>query len=120
MAKTSSSGETYVVFDKDTQNGQTFALNGSNEFNLSALTSDSADGSNGFVVNGIEDSDWSGYSVSVAGDVNGDGIADLIIGAPAADSTAMITGETYVVFGKDTENGQTFALNDSYNLTFPV
>jgi hypothetical protein len=41
--------------------------------------------------------DQSGYSVSSAWDVNGDGIDDLIIGAPAANSFA---GASYVVFGK--------------------
>ena len=38
----------------------------------------------------------SGISVAGAGDVNGDGIDDLIIGAPDAVSDA---GESYVVFG---------------------
>ena len=43
---------------------------------LSALT-----GLDGFVVNGAVAYDQSGYSVASAGDVNGDGIADLVIGA---------------------------------------
>ena len=38
-------------------------------FNLSSL-----DGTNGFQINGIDDDDRSGFSVSEAGDVNGDGI----------------------------------------------
>ena len=52
-------------------------------FNLSTLN-----GSNGFAINGTAASDSSGSSVSSAGDVNGDGIDDLIIGAPNADPTA--------------------------------
>ena len=45
----------------------------------------------------------SGHSVSAAGDVNGDGIDDLIVGAlfasPGGQSGA---GESYVVFGRST------------------
>ena len=57
-------------------------------------------GSNGFVINGIDPGDISGRSVSNAGDVNGDGIDDLIIGAPYADPNGNNrAGESYVVFG---------------------
>ena len=65
------------------------------EVALSAL-----DGTSGFTLTGIEQGDWSGYSVSSAGDVNGDGYDDLIIGAAAADPDGKQTaGETYVVYG---------------------
>ena len=42
-------------------------------------------GLNGFVVNGIDSNDFAGLSVSGAGDINGDGVDDLIIGAPSGD-----------------------------------
>ena len=48
-----------------------------------SLDLSSLNGSNGFVVNGINPGDTSGGSVSSAGDVNGDGFDDLIIGATA-------------------------------------
>ncbi len=63
-------------------------------FNLSTLN-----GSNGFIINGINAGDSSGYSVSSAGDINGDGINDLIIGAPDADPNGTFSGQSYVVFG---------------------
>ncbi len=58
------------------------------------------DGSEGFALIGIDTYDGAGGSVSAAGDVNGDGVDDLIVGAlgadPGGDSSA---GESYVVFG---------------------
>ena len=60
-----------------------------------SLALSSLNGSNGFVLPGVAGSE-SGYSVSGAGDINGDGVADLIIGAPYANSHA---GASYVVFG---------------------
>lgn len=62
---------------------------------LSAL-----DGSNGFAINGVQASQRSGSSVSSAGDINGDGIDDLIIGAPRANPDGTFSGSSYVVFGK--------------------
>ena len=38
-------------------------------------------GTNGFVVEGLNQGDYLGCSVSTAGDVNGDGFADLVLGA---------------------------------------
>ncbi len=81
-------GESYVVFGK---------VNG---FGSSLKLSD-LNGSNGFALNGIDANDTSGYSVSGAGDVNGDGFDDLIIGAETASPGGNdFAGESYVVFGK--------------------
>jgi hypothetical protein len=52
------------------------------------------------VLNGIDAGDRSGASVSSAGDVNGDGVDDVIIGAYGADPNGQSSaGESYVVFG---------------------
>ncbi|MGY0195697.1 beta strand repeat-containing protein [Leptothrix sp. BB-4] len=61
----------------------------------------------GFVIDGEADGDASGHSVSAAGDVNGDGLADLIVGAWGASAGA---GRSYVVFGK--ADGQVVGLGE--------
>jgi hypothetical protein len=80
------SGLTYVVF------GRTSGFEAS--VDLAGL-----DGTSGFQVEGAAILDFSGVSVSAAGDVNGDGYDDLIIGAPFADSNGFDAGAAYVVFG---------------------
>jgi hypothetical protein len=57
-------------------------------------------GTGGFVINGESMGDHSGWSVSSAGDVNGDGLDDLIVGAYQADSSNKSNaGKSYIVFG---------------------
>lgn len=63
-------GESYVVF------GQAGGF-------ASLLDPASLNGTTGFRVNGVEIGTASGGSVARAGDVNGDGIDDLLIGAPS-------------------------------------
>lgn len=80
------SGSSYVVF------GQKNGL-GPN-FDLSAM-----DGSDGFRIDGGKAVDLSGTSVSAAGDMNGDGYDDLIVGAYAADDGGGTSGSTYIIYG---------------------
>jgi hypothetical protein len=73
-----------------------------NAIELSTITA----GTGGFVINGESARDHSGYSVSNAGDVNGDGLDDLIVGALYADpSSKLNAGKSYVVFGKQDNTG---------------
>lgn len=58
------------------------------------------DETNYLLVPGQNANDLFGYSVSDAGDVNGDGIPDVIIGAPNVDFGGNANvGEAYVIFG---------------------
>ncbi len=77
-------GTSYVIFGTD----QPLPAN----FDLSQLN-----GTNGFAIEGINSGDVSGFSVSSAGDFDGDGIADLLVGAPGANTAA---GQSYLIFGK--------------------
>ncbi|MCE7915554.1 MAG: hypothetical protein DYH15_12995, partial [Nitrosomonas sp. PRO4] len=57
----------------------------------------------GFRLDGVTKFDYLGQSVSNAGDINGDGFGDLLIGAPKADPDGNLynnLGSSYVVFGR--------------------
>jgi len=76
---------------------------------LSTLTR----GQGGFVIQGEDPRDYAGFSVASAGDVNGDGFDDLIVGAVSADAAGnakLDAGAAYVVFGKAAGFGESIDL----------
>ena len=80
-------GESYVIFGRTS---------------LPATIDLASPGSADVTIFGADVSDYSGFSVSRAGDINGDGFGDLVIGARDADAAGnakLTAGDIYVIFG---------------------
>ncbi len=58
------------------------------------------DGTNGFYAPGFENQTSFAESVSIAGDINNDGLDDLLIGVPFASPHSFEEGSVYVVYGR--------------------
>lgn len=82
-----------------TQTGRSYVVFGTTSTDAIELSAVAA-GQGGFLLDGGPGADNSGWAVDTAGDVNGDGLDDLIVGAPYADGTVVDSGRSYVVFGK--------------------
>ncbi len=83
-------GEVYIIFGHNNLTDTTFDLNTLN-------------GQNGFKVRGVNEEDRLGYGgAQAAGDINNDGIDDLIITTPYTDPEpdSLNTGSAYIIFGK--------------------
>jgi hypothetical protein len=78
-------GRSYLVFGSPIVRSPVFAL--------------LLDGADGFAMNGIAEGDFAGISVASAGDLNDDGLEDVVVGAYAADPHGASSGQVYVVFG---------------------
>jgi hypothetical protein len=94
-------GAAYVLFGSETPLSPTFSLN-------------DLDGTNGFKLTGMGYS--AGGSVSSAGDVNGDGLADMIVGS--------FSGGATVIFGKaggwsGTFDATTMTASDGFKIVGP-
>ncbi|MBA2650081.1 MAG: FG-GAP repeat protein [Legionella sp.] len=80
-------GSAYMVFGTNTSNSL-----GNGLFNLGTII----DGKQGFVLQGSATNDLFGFALKNAGDINNDGLADMVVSAVGASSTS---GISYVIFG---------------------
>lgn len=81
------SGAAYVIFGQTDGFGATLDLT-------------TLDGTNGFKLIGAAAGDETGVCVATAGDVNGDGYDDILVGAQFSSITGTISGVAYLLFGR--------------------
>jgi len=92
------SGVVYVLYGKET--------------GFDTLTDVSLlDASEGAAIFGVTDGDATGANVWDGGDINGDGVNDIMISAPRADFDGDGFGEAHVVFGARPGLGSTLELS---------
>ena len=100
-----SAGDSYIIFGR------------ASGFGAAVDLTSVAAGAGGFVIHGQDADDGSGRSVASAGDVNGDGFGDLIIGAHSGDAAGnakVNAGDSYVLFGKSA-NPPVLTANQIFN-----
>jgi len=86
--KNSQKGAAYVIYGGET----------SSFLNRDLSTTTLNPTSTGFMITGNAANDYFGISVSTAGDIDGDGLDDIIVGAPNKNSNQ---GAAYVIYGGD-------------------
>ncbi len=79
-------GAAYVVFGRATD--------------TTVLLSNVAAGTGGFRVTGAAAGDAAGSALAAIADLNGDGLSEILVGAPGSDAGGADAGAVYVVFGK--------------------
>ena len=93
------SGTAYILFGGTGRLAALDAADGTvdGSINLANVTT-----SNGFILNGTNQGDRLGETSASVGDVNGDGFADVLIGAPYSGVSDAVNDFTYLMFGAAT------------------
>ena len=106
--------------------GETYVLFGGNFEGVALVTEADLNGNNGLVVRGIRGGvipieegeaiwgDLAGTDIDAAGDMNGDGVDDMIIGAPHTiiNPSRKGVGQAYIVYGSNSAYPARLQLSD--------
>jgi len=107
--------------DFNFQQGKAYVIYGSKGNQQGNIYTESFDLSQGFWLTGTLYSQF-GKAVSGAGDLNGDGIGDIVVGAPNTRIGTLYCGKAYVIFGSQTSlsnkdfNTQTLNSNEGFSI----
>ncbi len=106
-------GEAYIIYGKadpadEAKAGTQFGTTDTGGAMRQVLDTSMLAPAAGFIIQGDAEGDQLGRSVSGAGDVNGDGLADLIVGAYFGDDGTSNAGEAYILYGKAGTDGTQF------------
>ncbi len=90
------SGSAFVLFGSD-------GAGPAGVLQASAITT--GDGTRGYELRGLQSGDGVGQDVAIIGDINDDGIDDLVVGAPGANISFTAQGRVFVLYGNDNRFG---------------
>jgi hypothetical protein len=89
----------YTADANGTDSGAAYVLYGAATASTVTLSNAALPPAVGYVMRGASAGDFAGSSVAGAGDVNGDGRPDVVVGAQRALTGGVQTGASYVLFG---------------------
>jgi hypothetical protein len=96
-------------FTGDVQQGGAYVVYGSAGGFGATIDLTKVDGFNGFVIDGTLYQERAGVAVSSAGDVNGDGYDDLLLGDQGFDQEGHPSGASFIIYGGDFRDEAAFA-----------
>ncbi|MFO0909665.1 MAG: hypothetical protein U0794_15185 [Isosphaeraceae bacterium] len=117
-ANTSGTPAAYLVYGANNLQNQQITSNNYASISLSRVGATGATGVSGLTINGSSGTDQTGWAVDTAGDFNGDGLADIMVGSPGYQSNR---GRVDLFYGQSVSgtplSGQITL--DSSTITFP-
>jgi|GEM_PF-3404253 len=98
--------------------GNTYVIYGTSNSLIEPFDVGNLDGTDGFAVYGDVENDDMGFSTA-AGDFNGDGEDDVVMGAPLADGNGNTqSGEVYVLHSDQLDGSSSYTINGASSSTY--